>query len=110
MARWQVILAMRGLLSAPADDRFLNAAIFAGRVVRDQGNWRVEVRDGDVLSDIVLALFVADVLGNREFHEEKLCVCDVCGRLSYSPTLTTRAGCPDHVPGRDVSREASGAS
>jgi hypothetical protein len=109
MARWQVILAMRGLLSAPAEDRFLNAAIFAGRVVRDSGAWRVEVQEGELLSDIVLALFVADVLAHRDFHEEKLCVCDVCGRLSYCPALTTRTGCPDHVHGSDASREASGA-
>jgi hypothetical protein len=113
LARWQVILAMRGLLSTPADDRFLNAAIFSGRVVRDRGVWRVETREGDTLSDVVLSLFAADILANREFHEQKLCVCDVCGRLSYHPALTTRAGCPDHVPGTDASEddewEVSGA-
>jgi hypothetical protein len=105
LARWQVILTMRGLLSAPADDRFLHAAIYARRVVRAGGAWRCETHDGEPLADIVLALFAADILTHREFHEERLCVCDVCGRLSYHPTLTTRAGCPDHVPSGDAARE-----
>ncbi len=102
MARWQVILTLRGMLATPADDRFLHAAIFAARVVRADGAWRVEARDTDPLSLVVLALFAADILGHREFHEQNLCVCDVCGRVSYNPRLTTRAGCPDHVPGSDV--------
>jgi hypothetical protein len=103
MVRWQVILTLRGLLSRPVDDRFLNAAIFSERVRRHQGVWRVEARAGDNLADVVLALFTVDVLTHRDFHDQRLCVCDVCGRISYNPAVTTRAGCPDHVPATEVS-------
>jgi len=99
MTRWQVILTLRGLLVRPADDRFLHAAIFAARVRREHGAWRIAALHEDVLSEIVLALFVVDVLNHREFHEQNLCVCEECGRLSYNPRLTTRDGCPEHVPG-----------
>ena len=103
MARWQVILTMRGLLSTPADDRFLNAAIFSQRARRVAGMWRASARDRDSMSDIVLSLFAVDVLAHREFHEQNLCICDVCGRISYSPRLTTRTGCSDHVPETEAS-------
>jgi hypothetical protein len=98
MTRWQVILTLRGLLSTPPDDRFLHAAIFSRRVRREAGVWRTGARDEDTLSNTVLGLFAVDVLAHREFHEQNLCICDVCGRVSYNPRLTTRAGCPDHVP------------
>ncbi len=102
MSRWQAIMTLRGLLSSPCDDRFLNAAIFSGRVRRDAGRWQLDARDGDSLSDIVLGLFAVDVLAHREFHQQNLCVCDVCGRISYNPAATTRAGCADHVPGSEA--------
>ena len=43
------------------------------------------------MSDIVLSLFAVDVLAYREFHEQNLCVCDVCGRISYNPRQTSRS-------------------
>jgi hypothetical protein len=102
MARWQVILTLRGLLATPADDRFLHAAIFSRRVQREGGAWHAAAGDTDALSDVVLSLFAVDVLACREFHEQNLCVCDVCGRVSYNPRATTRAGCADHVPGSEA--------
>ena len=102
MARWQVILTLRGLLSTPADDRFLHAAIFSQRVQRVAGMWRASVGDRDSMSDVVLSLFAVDVLAYREFHEQNLCVCDVCGRISYNPRQTSRSGCGDHVPGTEA--------
>ena len=98
MTRWRVIVTVRGLLSTPCDDRFLQAAIYSDRVRRDQAAWFAQPRDGDLLSDVVLSLFAADVLGQREFYEQNLCVCDVCGRISFNPGATSRAGCGDHVP------------
>jgi hypothetical protein len=108
MTRWQVILTLRGLLVTPADDRFLHAAIFSNRVRRDGGAWRLEAGDGHALSDVVLSLFAVDVLTHREFHEQNLCVCDVCGRVSYNPRATTRAGCTDHIPGSDATSGVQG--
>lgn len=102
MTRWRAILTLRGLLSKPCDDRFLQAAIFARRVERVKGAWRAIARDTDLLSDVVLSLFAADVLGYRDFYEQNLCVCDVCGRVSFNPRVTTRAGCGDHVPKTDT--------
>ena len=34
---------------------------------------------------------------HREFHEQNLCVCDVCGRVSFTPSMTSRHGCSDHI-------------
>jgi hypothetical protein len=99
MARLQVVVTLRGLVSG--DDRFLKGAIFGGRVRRDANAsaWLARPAESDLLSDIVLSLFVADILAYRDFHENNLCVCDVCGRISYNPKVTGRAGCSDHLPG-----------
>lgn len=102
MARWKVIVTLRGLLASPADDRFLQAAIFADRVRRVKGTWTARPRDIDVLSDVVLSLFAVDVLSHRAFHEQNLCVCDVCGRISYAPAVTGRKGCGEHVPSTEA--------
>jgi hypothetical protein len=101
MARWRVVVTLRGLLAQPCDDRFLTAAIHADRVRRERGAWLAQPRDTDMLSDVVLSLFAVDVLSHRDFHDQNLCVCDVCGRISYNPAATTRAGCGDHVPRTD---------
>lgn len=103
MARAKVVVTLRGLLSG--DDRFLKGAIFAGRVRRDAkaSAWLARPRETESLGDIVLSLFAADVLEYREFHDQSLCVCDVCGRVSYNPKVTSRAGCCDHVPGTGMS-------
>jgi hypothetical protein len=103
MSRWRVVVTLRGLLSQPADDRFLQAAIFAERVRREKSAWTAQARDTDLLSDIVLSLFAVDILTQRSFHEQNMCVCDVCGRISYNPAVTTRSGCSDHLPKTDSS-------
>ena len=101
-SRRRVTFTLRGLLARPSDDRFLQAAIFSGRVQRERRGkvsvWASCWGETDHLSDIVLSLFTVDVLTYREFYEENLCVCDVCGRLSFNPTATSRAGCNDHIP------------
>ena len=103
MARWKAVMTLRGLLSG--DDGFLKGAIFKGRVRRDAkaSSWLSRPRETDLLSDIVLSLFAADILAYREFHEDNLCVCDVCGRISYNPRGTTRGGCAEHLQGMETS-------
>ncbi|APR80500.1 Hypothetical protein A7982_05847 [Minicystis rosea] len=101
MSRWRVVVTLRGLIAQPCDDRFLQAAIFAERVRRENSAWIAQPRDNDLLSDIVLSLFAVDVLSQRDFHDQNLCVCDVCGRISYNPAVTTRSGCGDHLPRTD---------
>jgi len=98
MTRWRVVVTVRGLLAAPCDDRFLQAAIYGDRVRRERSAWVAQPRDADLLSDVVLSLFAADILCQREFYEQNLCVCDVCGRVSFNPSAGTRAGCSDHSP------------
>jgi hypothetical protein len=103
--RRRVASTLRGLTAQPSDDRFLQAAIFSGRVSRERRGkasiWAACARDADHLSDIVLSLFVVDILSYREFYEQNLCACEVCGRLSFNPSATPRAGCADHTPSRD---------
>lgn len=99
LARWKAVMTLRGLLSG--DDGFLKGAIFKGRVQRDAkaSSWLSRPRETDLLSDIVLSLFASDILAYREFHEDNLCVCDVCGRISYNPRSTSRGGCAEHLNG-----------
>lgn len=106
MTRRRIAFTLRGLIAKPVDDRFLQAAIFAGRVQRERRGkssvWAVCPNDGDHLSDLVLSLFVVDVLTYREFYEQYLCVCDVCALISWNPAETTRSGCSAHIPARDA--------
>ena len=102
MARARVIRVLRAFTVSPPDDGFLKSAIYAGRVQRrrvdDRAAWVARPRETDPLSDIVLSLFVADILTHREFHEAMLCICDVCGRMSFDPVKTTRSRCVSHPP------------
>jgi hypothetical protein len=102
MARSRVIVSLRAFIAAQSDDRFLKGAIYGERVqrVKNEGQsvWVARPREADLLSDIVLSLFAADVLMHREFHERSLCVCEVCGRVSFQPESTTRGGCVEHPP------------
>ncbi len=98
MARKRVVLALRGLLAIPIDDRFLNAAIFTGRVQREthgqSASWIPQPKGTDTLSDIALSLFAADILSHRETYERGLCVCDECGRVWFDPMTEERRTCP----------------
>ena len=102
IARSRVVVALRAFVATPSDDRFLKAALFAGRVERVRvGNnnvWLARPREQDQLGDVVLSLFAADVLMQREFHEQNLCVCEVCGRVSFQRAVTSVSGCTEHLP------------
>lgn len=101
--RARVVAAIRGLIGAPPDDRFLAAAIYNGRVERvkvsEKMAWVARPRVDDALGDIVLSLFAADILSNREVYEQRLCVCEMCGRISFwEGTTVPRWGCAEHKP------------
>ncbi len=95
--RARVVGHLRGLLQTPVDDRFLSAAIFAGRVRRvvigETMQWVPRPRSHDILSDIVMSLFVSDILGRREFYAQNLCICDTCGRVRFDPDPPQRNKC-----------------
>lgn len=101
-ARTRVVDTLRSFTGRVSDDRFLSAAIYAKRVERrsvdGEVRWVPFLREGDRLSDIVLSLFAADILAHREFHEQSLSVCEVCGRISFDLEGGNRAGCPVHEP------------
>lgn len=90
-ARARVIGHLQGLLRTPAEDRFLNAAIFAGRVRRavvgQTMGWIPRPRNNDALSDIITSLFVSDILGRREFYVQNLCICRTCGRVRFDAAV-----------------------
>jgi hypothetical protein len=99
-ARARVSAALFGLIHVPPDDRFLAAAIYGGRVARvsvdrDSG-WRPCLVGNERLSDIVLALFAADVLQHRDDYDQQLCVCEICGHLSFDREAETRTRCVEH--------------
>lgn len=100
-ARVRVAITLAGLVASPPDDRFLAAAIYAGRVLRapsDRGPaWRAAPRPGDRLSDIVLACFIADILEHREEYDAHLCVCEVCSAVSFSDDPALRTRCERHL-------------
>lgn len=96
-ARARVVGALRGLISTPSDDRFLRAAIFLGRVRRHESHWIARPEPTAPLSGIVLSLFAVAVLAERSFYDHNLCVCDVCGRVTFDPTPSLRRMCPAHA-------------
>lgn len=104
-ARSRVISALRGLHASPTDDRFLAAAIFAGRVRRrrmsnesSESRWVAQPEPTAPLSCIVLSLFAVDVLSHRDEYDKHLCVCDVCNRITFQESALHRKSCPDHLP------------
>jgi hypothetical protein len=90
-ARARVIGHLKGLLRTPPEDRFLNAAIFAGRVRRSSigkiMTWIPRPKITDALSDIITSLFVSDILGRREFYVQNLCICRKCGRVRFDAAV-----------------------
>jgi hypothetical protein len=103
ISRSRVVVTLRGFIANTPNDRFLQAAIYAGRVERlrvgSEAVWIARPKERELLSDIVLSLFAVDMLMHRDFHERSLCVCDACGRVSFNPGTTTRTGCPEHPSG-----------
>jgi hypothetical protein len=101
-ARARVIGQLRGLVLTPQDDRFLSAAIFAGRVRRVVSGktmiWVPRPRSHDALSDVVLSLFIADILRHRQHYATNLCICDTCGRVRFDADPLMRRACPLHLP------------
>jgi hypothetical protein len=101
-ARIRIMSALRGLIASPADDRFLAAAIFAGRVRRrrvfGENRWVAQPEPTAPLSGIVLSLFAVDVLSHRDEYDRHLCVCDLCNRITFQESALRRKSCPDHPP------------
>ena len=101
-ARARVVGTLRGLVAEPTTDAFLNGAIFAGRVRRvTQGgtsSWRPTPQPTDGLSDVVLSLFVTDILSHRDLYDCDLMVCRVCGRIAFEPNARVRTACHEHPP------------
>jgi len=90
-ARARIIGHLQGLLQIPAEDRFITAAIFSRRVRRVANGptmcWLPFPKTDDCLSEIITTLFVADILGRREFYEQNLCICRLCGRVRFDNTV-----------------------
>src|SRR5262245_54843273 len=101
-SRSRLVDALLACIRPGSDDRFLNAAIYGKRVERaqlgKQVSWVACPSESHRLSDIVLSLFAADILLHREFHEANLCVCEMCGRVSFAPDVVSRSGCREHHP------------
>lgn len=98
-ARARVVKTLQGLLHNPPDETFIQAAIQSRRVesADPKGNlWIARPQRDDALSDIVLGLFVADILSNRTLYEQNLCVCSTCGRLSFRARTMPRTACREH--------------
>jgi hypothetical protein len=106
-SRLRVVDALRGLIASPSDDRFLRAAIFLGRVRREEGHWVARPEPTAPLSGIVLSLFAVAILSERAFYDRQMCVCDTCGRVSFDATPGMRRACSQHVPrGSSVNMKA----
>ncbi len=97
-SRLRVVDALRGLIASPSDDRFLRAAIFLGRVRRQDGHWVARPEPTAPLSGIVLSLFAVAILSERSFYDRQMCVCDTCGRVSFDGTPGMRRACATHPP------------
>jgi hypothetical protein len=107
VARNNVLAGLRGFLAIPADDRFVTAALFSGRVHRasppassrtrvNSARWVPRPEADAPLSALVRSLFAIDVLTHREAYERTLCVCEVCGHVSFAEGTARRRTCPVH--------------
>lgn len=102
-ARDRVLDALRTTV-ASGETRFVNAALYAGRVSRERdasgtSRWVVWLSPDDNVSDHVLALFAADALTFPRDYEHDLCVCEACGAVSFGSNGTSRRGCLTHPYG-----------
>jgi hypothetical protein len=99
-ARLRVVRTLQGLLQSPPDESFIETAKTTGRVQsvdpNGTGVWIAKPQQDDALSDIVLGLFVADILSNRMLYDQSLCVCSTCGRLSFRAKTMPRTACREH--------------
>lgn len=98
-ARARVVRALQGLLQNPPEETFIDIAKDTGRVENVDPNsnlWIARPQKDDPLSDIILGLFVADILSNRLLYEQNLCVCSTCGRLSFRGRTMARTACREH--------------
>jgi len=98
MARARVIRELAGLVGSQRDDRFIRAAIHAGRVRREGAAWRPSPGTSDPLSDIVLCCFAAAVLSEPQAYQQRFCLCDTCGRVSFDDRPEMRHACCEHPP------------
>lgn len=99
-ARSRVVRTLQGLLQTPPDESFIETAKSTHRVQsvdpNGTGLWIAKPHRDDALSDIVLSLFVADILSNRMLYTQNLCVCSTCGRLSFRARTMARTACREH--------------
>jgi hypothetical protein len=98
-ARIRVLSALRDLTASPSDDRFLRAAIFAGRASRQrvQGSaaWVARPEPTAPLSGVVLSLFAVDALSHRELYNQLASVCETCNRVTFHEG--GKRSCPEHT-------------
>jgi hypothetical protein len=99
-AKERVVRTLCAFVSEERDERFLKEAVVSGKVRSSASGlgWETHLEQDDPLSEILLSLLAADVLGNREFHEHCLCVCKTCYLVSFQPLVTGRTGCREHRP------------
>jgi hypothetical protein len=103
-ARQNVLGTLAGLLGATPDDRFVQAAIYRGRVARGverngTRRWQLLLDESASLTEQVLALFAADLLERRGDYERHLAVCEACGTVSFLPERQSPRGCAEHPLG-----------
>jgi len=96
-ARRRTVAGLRTLVAVNPDDSLPFTLIQRGLVTCGVGSrWQPRVGAHRDLSELVLALIVADMLGRREIYRDRLCVCSVCDRVSFSPGASGRLGCFEH--------------
>jgi len=110
VARAKVLGVVAGLIRNPPDDRFVQGALYDGRVARVRGpdgnrGWDVMLTEQHALSDQVLALLAADLLCHRSEYEQDLVLCSTCEKVDFWPERLSRRGCPDHPEGILVSSD-----
>jgi hypothetical protein len=96
-ARARVVSALRGLIATPSEDRFLRGAIFIGSARRLGSRWVARPAQDALLSGVVLSLFAVAILSDRGVYERELCVCNVCGRVSFNAQPDMRTACARHT-------------
>lgn len=96
-ARARVASELAAWVADPTADALLHALVEKSALRRSSsGVWYPSTAARPRLSDVVLALFAADICERRATYEAKLCVCKVCGRVGFDPAAGERTGCAEH--------------
>lgn len=99
-SRQLVVKTLRGLLSTPQSDGFIAKALYKSKVRRpergESAKWVPVPASSDTFGELMLLVFLVDILSYRDSYDSRLSICDSCDRITFVERRGVRFGCPQH--------------